>query len=70
MRRREFIAALGSAVALPVVARAQQSRQKPLIGVSQPAPVCEGKRTFSRCLSEGLAEYGSIIRRDKNATVD
>jgi putative tryptophan/tyrosine transport system substrate-binding protein len=61
MRRREFIAGLGSAAAWPVVGRAQQS--KPTIGwldVRPRSPPPEAIEGFSR----GLAEVGFSAGRD------
>ncbi len=59
MRRREFIVGLGSAVALPVVTRAQQSERTLRVGVAlgfdDGDPV--GKYQFSR-FTQGLAESG------------
>jgi putative ABC transport system substrate-binding protein len=57
-RRREFIAGLGSAAALPFAARAQQQRFRlPVVGVlwsnSPPFPLTEFR--------EGLAEKGFVI---------
>ena len=66
MRRREFIAALGGAVALPVVARAQQS-DKPLIGFLSARSAKESTHLVD-AFRKGLAEYG--IFEGQNATVD
>ena len=66
MRRREFIAALGGAVALPVVARARQS-DKPLIGFLSARSAKESAHLVD-AFRKGLAEYG--IFEGQNATVD
>jgi hypothetical protein len=63
MKRRTFIAGLGSAAAWPVVARAQQRRVRlPVVGVlwpnSPPFPLTEFR--------EGLAEKGLRHRRDRS----
>jgi hypothetical protein len=60
MRRREFIALLGTAaVAWPLVARAQQSSQMRRIGVliASPENDAESKRAL-RALLQGLQELG------------
>ncbi len=45
MRRRQFLSVLGSAVAWPIVARAQQPGRLPIIGyMGQGTPAAEGKR--------------------------
>ena len=65
MLRREFIAGLGSAVAWPVVARAQQAAI-PVIGWLSAVP-----GTMERDLplfSQGLAETGYVVSR--NVTID
>jgi putative ABC transport system substrate-binding protein len=55
MRRREFIAGLGSAAAWPVVAQAQQAAV-PVIGWLDPAPgAMEG---YLPPFYQGLAETG------------
>ena len=63
MRRREFIAGLGSAVAWPVVARAQQAAV-PVIGFLD-SPLEPG--TMQRYLSpfvQGLADTGYVVGRN------
>jgi putative tryptophan/tyrosine transport system substrate-binding protein len=59
MRRREFIAGIGSAVAWPVVARAQQGDRVRRIGVlmSLDENDPEGKTRLSG-FAQGLAELG------------
>jgi putative ABC transport system substrate-binding protein len=62
MRRREFIAGLGSAAAWPVVARAQQAAT-PVVGyLSSAAPELSGK--FVRAFRKGLSEVGYIEGRN------
>jgi putative ABC transport system substrate-binding protein len=56
MRRREFIATLGSAAAWPVMARAQQSAM-PVVGFLNPA----SSHTFAdrlRAFRQGLKDTG------------
>jgi putative tryptophan/tyrosine transport system substrate-binding protein len=65
MRRREFIAGLGSAAAWPVVARAQQGAM-PVIGWLDAVP-----GTMERYLplfTQGLAETGYIVGRNVTIT--
>jgi putative ABC transport system substrate-binding protein len=65
MKRRQFIAGLGSAAAWPVVARAQQPGM-PVIGFLGPVP-----GTMERTLpmfSQGLAETGYVVGR--NVTIE
>jgi putative ABC transport system substrate-binding protein len=65
MRRREFIAGLGSAAAWPVAARAQQPAV-PVIGWLAPVP-----GTLERSLpafKQGLAETGYVVGR--NVTIE
>ena len=65
MKRREFIAGLGSAAAWPVVARAQQPAV-PVIGWLNPVP-----GTMERYLpafNQGLAETGYVVGR--NVTIE
>jgi ABC-type uncharacterized transport system substrate-binding protein len=59
MKRRAFIAALGGAAAWPLVARAQQSRRSPRIGVLLPGtPTSFALRT--RAFLEGLRDLGYV----------
>jgi putative tryptophan/tyrosine transport system substrate-binding protein len=69
MRRREFIAGLGSAVAWPLVARAQQGDRVRRIGVLMPYDENdpEGKRQYS-AFTQRLADLGWTDGR--NARMD
>jgi putative tryptophan/tyrosine transport system substrate-binding protein len=58
MRRREFIAGLGSAVVWPLSARAQQGRL-PVIGILGSTTV-EGRTTATAAFMQGLKEAGFI----------
>jgi putative tryptophan/tyrosine transport system substrate-binding protein len=63
MRRREFIAGLGSAAAWPVVARAQQPTL-PVVGFLSPFEVPNSMAAFHR----GLAQIGFVESR--NVTIE
>jgi putative ABC transport system substrate-binding protein len=67
MKRREFIAGLGSAVAWPVVARAQQSTM-PVIGFLSGASRDGTTSSAPNGLRKGLAEAGYIEGR--NLTIE
>ena len=58
MKRRKFIAFIGAAVAMPLVARAQQNERIRRIGVLQ--AVCKGQsgKGPHRRISQGIAEIG------------
>jgi putative ABC transport system substrate-binding protein len=60
MRRREFIAALGGAVAWPVVAQAQQSRKIPRVGVLWHAGNEQEEAIYLGALRQGLNDLGYI----------
>jgi putative ABC transport system substrate-binding protein len=63
MRRREFIAALGGAVAWPLAARAQQAAMMPVIGfLSSRAP--ETDTLVLRAFRRGLAAQGYVEGRN------
>jgi putative ABC transport system substrate-binding protein len=62
MRRREFIAGLGSAAAWPVVARAQQAN-RPLVGFIG-STTSEGAERWVPGFRSGLAEKGFIEGED------
>jgi putative ABC transport system substrate-binding protein len=64
IRRRTFIAGLGSAAAWPVVARAQQSAM-PVIGVISPGSASDSVRGAFR---KGLGETGYV--EGQNVTVE
>jgi hypothetical protein len=55
MRRREFIAGLGGAAALPLAARAQQSAAQPIIGFLRSSPFESNPRTAA-AFQRGLRE--------------
>ena len=62
IRRREFIAGLGSAVAWPVVARAQQSRV-PVIGWLN-NPALGTMDSYLPAFKQGLADTGYVVGRN------
>ena len=67
MRRREFIAAFGSAAAWPLAARAQQPSRKVRIGVPLPSsPASFSRRT--NALLEGLRDLG--YEEGKTVTIE
>ena len=59
MRRREFIAGLGSAAAWPVAARAQQSTV-PVIGLLSPQSADDDYKNFTVPFLQGLKETGYV----------
>jgi putative ABC transport system substrate-binding protein len=63
MRRREFIAGLGSAAAWPVVARAQQGIV-PVVGVLHQGTFNEKRRALDEAFRNGLAETGFVEGRN------
>ena len=66
MKRREFIAGLGSAAAWPVVARAQQGEPVRRIGVLMPGdendPVA---KTNASAFTQALADLGWTVGRSR-----
>jgi putative ABC transport system substrate-binding protein len=69
MRRREFIAGLGSAAAWPLAARAQQSERVRRIGVMMPyAEDDPDSRTRRVALEQDLAQLGWTV--DRNVAID
>jgi putative ABC transport system substrate-binding protein len=62
MRRREFIAGLGSAAAWPVVARAQQAGRLPTIGFIGLANDAQSNR-YAAAFSQRLSELGWVEGR-------
>jgi putative ABC transport system substrate-binding protein len=68
MRRREFIAGLGSAAAWPVVARAQQA-PVPIIGfLNGRRPVPQFEQASVAAFQQGLADAGFIV--GKNVSIE
>jgi putative ABC transport system substrate-binding protein len=59
MRRRQFIAGLGSAAAWPVVARAQQPAM-PVIGFLSTQSADDDYKNFSVPVLQGLKESGYV----------
>ena len=66
MRRRKFIAGLGSAVAWPLVARAQQA--VPVIGFVHAGSETDASADRVRAFSKGLSETGYV--QGQNVTVE
>ena len=66
MRRREFIAGLGSAAAWPVVARAQQPDRMRRIGILSGGPAADDPDTQARwaALTQALQQLGWIEGRN------
>src|SRR6516164_621123 len=60
MRRREFIAGLGAATALPLATRAQQPAKKPRVGMLWHAGNAEEEAIFLAAFRQGLADAGYI----------
>jgi putative ABC transport system substrate-binding protein len=58
MRRREFIAGFGGAVAWPILANAQQSGPIPVVGILWRYADAEGAAHLQLPLLKGLAELG------------
>jgi putative ABC transport system substrate-binding protein len=64
MRRREFIAGLGSAASWPAVARAQQPAV-PVVGwLNAPAAPGTMESYFFPAFNQGLAESGFVVGRN------
>jgi putative ABC transport system substrate-binding protein len=63
MKRREFIGLLGSAVAWPLSARAQQTQGRPLIGVLSPLSAAMAARNME-ALRQGLRDLGYVEGRN------
>jgi putative tryptophan/tyrosine transport system substrate-binding protein len=75
MKRRDFIAGLGSAATWPVVARAQQPRRVRLIGVLAPYPESDTlAKTRVRAFRQELTKHGwsegSDVKFDERWTTD
>jgi hypothetical protein len=62
MRRREFIAGLGGAMAWPVLALAQQPAV-PVVGVLHQSTFNERRRALIEALRRGVAETGFVEGR-------
>jgi putative tryptophan/tyrosine transport system substrate-binding protein len=69
MRRREFIAGLGSAAAYPMVARAQQGERVRRVGVLVPGAEDQAYQTRIDALLDGLAKLGWIEHRNLRVDV-
>jgi putative tryptophan/tyrosine transport system substrate-binding protein len=60
MKRREFIAGLGGAAAWPVVARSQQNRKVPVVGVLWHAGNEQQEANYLGALRKGLVDLGYV----------
>ena len=67
MKRRTFIAGLGSVAAWPLAARAQQ-RAMPVIGVLNVSGVLGTMERFLPAFNQGLADTGYVVGR--NVTIE
>jgi putative ABC transport system substrate-binding protein len=68
MRRRTFIAALGSAAVWPVVARAQRTERRPVVGFLSPTPL-EVAQPYIAAVRTRLAELGHVEGRNYELAV-
>jgi putative tryptophan/tyrosine transport system substrate-binding protein len=68
MRRREFIAGIGSAAAWPVVVRAQQGERVRRVGVLVPGAEDQAYQARIDAFRDGLAKLGWI--EDRNLRID
>ena len=68
MRRREFIAGLGSAAAWPVVARAQQAAL-PVVGLLSGQSADDDYKDVTVTVLQGLKETGFVKGRKWQSTI-
>ena len=64
MKRRAFITLLGGAAAWPLVARAQQTRTVPVVGVLWHAGSAEEEGPYFKALLQGFRDLGYIDGRN------
>src|SRR3981189_292904 len=68
MRRREFITLLGGAAVWPLVARAQQSRHLPVVGLLWHAGSAEEEAVYLGAVRQGLRDHGYV--EGQNVTLE
>ena len=69
MRRREFITLLGGGAAIwPFVARAQQSRHLPIVGLLWHAGSAEEEAVYLGAVRQGLRDHGYV--EGQNVTLE